>query len=516
MKRPKILISFLFIGLLAKGQTDSAIWKNDAKYTGNHTLTMNGFTQFMSGGTLNADTLKTKQLTVTDGSKTSVYGKNFMGTSSADDVQLFAGGTSYWGLQRPTTSYDAAFVSHTKGTGATDSCDFMLTTRPVSLGFPVAMITPWQNNKPLALDLVPSGYTSYLSNGRSWLDLCIEPLYSGQNVVSTLRLQADSPWVDIGTAAFGGSFMPNFGLIRGPGTRWMTYDGSSVSWIIPNMIINENANAYNRVSLANSTAGTSSGAAITVGEAASSSDIELYRLAASHSSSGIFDAGSAGLYTPGGTTTSLNMISGGSIPIRIATNSTERARFVGSTGNFLVGTTTDNSAFVQIAANTSTNAQIFLNGSAADPTSPTNGMLWYNTTAHALNFRDNGVTTNLLANTSGIFLPAITNSSNATSITSDSAVWLRDGNSVSVDGHFTVTPVSGSVNTILNISVPVNSLLSGGHAAWGSGMTSQTVNGGIGVIINSGGSPNQVSLTFYPTGQTVSLQVYYHYQYRVQ
>ena len=90
MKLPKILISFLFISLLAKAQTDSAIWKNDAKYTGNHTLTMNGFTQFMSGGTFNADTLKTKQLTVTDGSKTSVYGKNFLGTSSADDVQLFA------------------------------------------------------------------------------------------------------------------------------------------------------------------------------------------------------------------------------------------------------------------------------------------------------------------------------------------------------------------------------------------------------------------------------------------
>ena len=66
-------------------------------------------------------------------------------------------------------------------------------------------------------------------------------------------------------------------------------------------------------------------------------------------------------------------------------------------GNTLIGTQTDNGAFLQIAANTTTNAQIFLNGSAANVTSPTNGMLWYNSTAHTLNFRDNGTTTNLLA-----------------------------------------------------------------------------------------------------------------------
>jgi hypothetical protein len=71
------------------------------------------------------------------------------------------------------------------------------------------------------------------------------------------------------------------------------------------------------------------------------------------------------------------------------------ARFTG-TGHLLVGTSTDNNASIQIAANTSSNAQMFFNGSNSDVSSPTNGMLWYNSTTHALNFRDNGVTTNLL------------------------------------------------------------------------------------------------------------------------
>jgi hypothetical protein len=63
----------------------------------------------------------------------------------------------------------------------------------------------------------------------------------------------------------------------------------------------------------------------------------------------------------------------------------------------IAGSKTDNNAFVQTAANTTTNASLFLAGSTADVSSPTNGMAWYNSTAHTLNFRDNGITTNLLA-----------------------------------------------------------------------------------------------------------------------
>lgn len=73
-----------------------------------------------------------------------------------------------------------------------------------------------------------------------------------------------------------------------------------------------------------------------------------------------------------------------------------------SNGNILIGqgaTTTDNAAFLQIAANSTTNASLFFNGATADVSSPTNGMFWYNSTAHTLNFRDNGATINLLTGT---------------------------------------------------------------------------------------------------------------------
>ena len=60
------------------------------------------------------------------------------------------------------------------------------------------------------------------------------------------------------------------------------------------------------------------------------------------------------------------------------------------------GGSTDNAGFVQIAANTTTNASMFFGGSASDVSSPTNGMLWYNSTAHTLKFTDNSVTSNIL------------------------------------------------------------------------------------------------------------------------
>lgn len=116
---------------------------------------------------------------------------------------------------------------------------------------------------------------------------------------------------------------------------------------------------------------------------------------------------------------------------------------------------------------------------------------------------------------SGKYLPTITDVSNAGSITSDTALWIRNGDNVFVDGKFDVTPTSGSVLTGVDIVLPVNSALLGGHACWGSGMTSQTVNGGVGCVIATS-APNKARLSLYATGQTTSLTVYYHLQYNVQ
>ncbi len=71
--------------------------------------------------------------------------------------------------------------------------------------------------------------------------------------------------------------------------------------------------------------------------------------------------------------------------------------FVSVSGNLLAGTSTNNAGFIQTAANTATNASMFLNGAAVDVTSPTNGMLRYITTGtHHLYFRDGGADVDLL------------------------------------------------------------------------------------------------------------------------
>lgn len=105
-----------------------------------------------------------------------------------------------------------------------------------------------------------------------------------------------------------------------------------------------------------------------------------------------------------GTTSSLvniaSLTSGGTVrPIHIYTGSNTNQSVFFTSGNTGFATATDNAAIVQVGASTTTNASMFFNGAAVDVTSPTNGMLWYNSTAHTLNFRDNGVTTNLLAAT---------------------------------------------------------------------------------------------------------------------
>lgn len=118
---------------------------------------------------------------------------------------------------------------------------------------------------------------------------------------------------------------------------------------------------------------------------------------------------------------------------------------------------------------------------------------------------------------SGLYKPTITNGSNAASITSDTAMWIRQGNNVIVDGKFDVTPTSGSVNTTVDIALPFNSQLTGGHACWGQGMTSQVSGGGgAGAVVFYGGTANAARLLFYQTGLTSALTVYYHFQYNVQ
>lgn len=178
-------------------------------------------------------------------------------------------------------------------------------------------------------------------------------------------------------------------------------------------------------------------------------------------------------------------------------------------GNHLFGygaTTTDNAALLQIAANTTTNAQLFLTGSAADVSSPTNGMLWYNSTAHTLNFRDNGATTNLLAaavtgaNPSGTIGLTAVNGSATTYLRSDGAPALSQA----------ITPTWTNLHTfsagILTSQIKGSGSAPGNSAGTGMG-TGPT---GISIIGKDIGGQIQFTTGTLPTGSATIITVTYN------
>jgi hypothetical protein len=327
-------------------------------------------------------------VTFKGGGGTQVIGGKFFGTTSSDNLGLFLNSQQVISYQLSDTSWDSYVRYGFKGFGNSDSSDYIQTTRPVVLGIPVATFTPFWPNRSMSMDLVPSGPDSsanYGGNGASWLDACNRRLNKsggvGLNYVGTARVASYLTHSDFGSVAFGGAATPDVRLIYGLANPFMSHTSTGTSWVTPNFLVNENSNAYNRMSLVNTNTGSGSGAAITVGENATASDIELYRLATGHSSSGLFTAGSGGIYVPGSATTSLNFIANNAIPILFANSGTERGRFDASTGNLLLGTTTNGNGFLTTAANTTTTASLKLNASAGvNVTSPTTGMLWWNGT----------------------------------------------------------------------------------------------------------------------------------------
>lgn len=114
--------------------------------------------------------------------------------------------------------------------------------------------------------------------------------------------------------------------------------------------------------------------------------------------------------------------------------------------NLLIGTTTNNAAFLQIGANTATNAQIYFAGSTADPTSPTNGMLWFNSTAGTLKFKHGGTVTDLLAGGGGGSLTV-----GSSSISSGTTTRILYDNSGTL-GEYTI---SGSGTVVAMAASPV-------------------------------------------------------------
>lgn len=140
-----------------------------------------------------------------------------------------------------------------------------------------------------------------------------------------------------------------------------------------------------------------------------------------------------------------------------------------NSGHSLFGTLVDNSAFIQPAANTTTVASMFFNGSSVDVTSPTNGMLWYNSTAHTLNFQDNSVTKNILP-ISATYTPSLTNTLNIGASTLSQASYTQIGNIVTVSVGIAISPTTGATNSSITVGLPINtattSQLEVGTGSW--------------------------------------------------
>lgn len=90
-----------------------------------------------------------------------------------------------------------------------------------------------------------------------------------------------------------------------------------------------------------------------------------------------------------------------------------------------------------------------------------------------------------VATAGGSFLPVITsNNGSATTLSADSAIWIRSGKEVSFSGTFTASSTLGSGGScLIQIQVPIPSALAGGHACFGTATTTDfeiigTVNNG--------------------------------------
>lgn len=115
----------------------------------------------------------------------------------------------------------------------------------------------------------------------------------------------------------------------------------------------------------------------------------------------------------------------------------------------------------------------------------------------------------------GTYFPVLTNVASAGTLVQDSAIYTRVNNTVSVDGLFTVSPLSTTINTQVGIALPINSTVSGGHNCFGTSATAQTVNGFLPGVIN-GGASNTVTVTFGASGTTSAISVRYHFAYKVE
>lgn len=114
---------------------------------------------------------------------------------------------------------------------------------------------------------------------------------------------------------------------------------------------------------------------------------------------------------------------------------------------------------------------------------------------------------------SGAYVPTLSNTTNVTSSSADTATWIQIGNIVEVTGQVTVVPTAGSSSTALGISLPIASTLTI-HSLFGLANSSNEPIATNGWVNSSAGGT--VAVLGFLTGASFgSTTLYYHYQYIV-
>lgn len=317
---------------------------------------------------------------VSNGTLTSYLGDDFFGSSSNNPFRGFVNGTQYFQFNKPSASYDAGITIASKGWTSLDSCDFNLSSRPVTLGGPVAMLYPNKANKWMSFDIMPSDSNAeYLTNGNAWMDIGDAQLTNGQGYVGTFRAQAShTTGIQFGAMGFGGKPTPKLSMIWGVTNPIMTFDVTGYKWFAKRWAMTADTPGYATYYLTNPNAGSTAGMALNISPNGGSDGMDIFGLWGSSYTSAPFDAG-VGLYAKG--TRQMTFVTNSTQPIRFATSGTPRAQFDGATGAFLWGTTTNAASSAMTISSTAKGVLLprMTTTQQNAISSPATGLLLYNT-----------------------------------------------------------------------------------------------------------------------------------------
>lgn len=396
------------------------------------------------------------------------------GTPGGSTGQLQWNNTTFAGISNITTDGTSTLIF---ATGSGTARDYKFYNSSAADNIPQPAFYPNSGNSAMFLNLIPhgTGFSAGVQSRLSWFN---KDFIADATNYERLYIGAAGTEYDIfGDKGGTGVLRPIKMGFTGVPTVTFNIDGTT-TWA-GNMALSNNSTF--------TTGGSIAGNFLTTTDASNAGGVRIYKDATPT------NAWSVALEKPGGTTSN-NLIFAS-----YNGSWTDKATWF-QNGNLVLGVApTDNAGFIQTPANTTTNASFFLNGATADVTSPTNGMLWYNSTAHTLNFRDNSTTFNLIgagsASSAG-YTPSLTNTTNIASSALNQAYYFQIGNIVHVSIGGNLTPTANNTTSVITFSLPVTAVT-----------TTQNLIGE-GVIVN-GASPAVYNAGILSLGSGTTVQMFF-------